>query len=78
MTGVALLGSTGSIGRQTLEVVAAHPERFEIRGLASGRGHGPFEEQAASHPEARLWSADGRPAGVDPQRWAGGGLKELA
>jgi 1-deoxy-D-xylulose-5-phosphate reductoisomerase len=32
-----LLGSTGSIGAQTLEIVAAHPDEFEIEGLAAGR-----------------------------------------
>ena len=31
MTGVAVLGSTGSIGRQTLEVIGRHVGRFEVR-----------------------------------------------
>ncbi|MBD3402184.1 1-deoxy-D-xylulose-5-phosphate reductoisomerase [candidate division GN15 bacterium] len=30
-----ILGSTGSIGRSTLDVVAAHPDRFEVRALAA-------------------------------------------
>ena len=34
---LAILGSTGSIGRQTLEVVRAFPDRFKIIGLAAGR-----------------------------------------
>jgi len=34
---VAVLGSTGSIGRQTLEVVHALPHRFRIIGLAAGK-----------------------------------------
>jgi 1-deoxy-D-xylulose-5-phosphate reductoisomerase len=34
---LAVLGSTGSIGRQTLDVVRAHPERFHIVALAAGR-----------------------------------------
>ena len=34
---VAVLGSTGSIGRQTLEVISAHPRRFRIIGLAAGK-----------------------------------------
>jgi len=29
-----LLGATGSIGRQTLEVIAAHPERFRVLGIS--------------------------------------------
>lgn len=33
---VVILGSTGSIGVQTLEVVRAHPNRFEVLGLACG------------------------------------------
>ncbi|MFC1988106.1 1-deoxy-D-xylulose-5-phosphate reductoisomerase [Chloroflexota bacterium] len=33
---VAILGSTGSIGQQTLAVVRAFPERFHIVGLAAG------------------------------------------
>ncbi len=33
---LAVLGSTGSIGRQTLEVVRALPHRFQVVGLAAG------------------------------------------
>ena len=33
---VLILGSTGSIGTQALEVIAANPDRFEIVGLAAG------------------------------------------
>ncbi len=33
---VVILGSTGSIGVQTLEVVRAHPDRFQVLGLACG------------------------------------------
>ncbi len=35
---IAVLGSTGSIGAQTLEVARAHPERLEIVALAANRG----------------------------------------
>jgi 1-deoxy-D-xylulose-5-phosphate reductoisomerase len=34
---VAVLGSTGSIGRQTLEVINAFPHHFRIIGLAAGK-----------------------------------------
>lgn len=34
-----MLGSTGSIGTQALEVIAANPDRFEIVGLAAGGGN---------------------------------------
>ncbi len=32
---VAILGSTGSVGTSTLDVIARHPERFEVFGLTS-------------------------------------------
>ena len=35
--GVAVLGSTGSVGRSTLEVLALHPERYRVVGLAARR-----------------------------------------
>ena len=34
---VAVLGSTGSIGVSTLDVVARHPDRFEVVGLSAFR-----------------------------------------
>lgn len=36
---VLVLGSTGSIGTQALEVITANPDRFEVVGLAAGGGH---------------------------------------
>lgn len=34
-----ILGSTGSIGTQALDVIAANPDRFEVVGLAAGGGN---------------------------------------
>lgn len=76
MTGVVVLGSTGSIGRQTLEVLAAHPERFELRGLAAGHGGKAFDEQLRAWPDARAWTPDGLPGWTE--RRADGGLVDLA
>jgi 1-deoxy-D-xylulose-5-phosphate reductoisomerase len=42
---VAVLGSTGSIGRQTLEVISAFPRRFRIIGLAAGKNSKLLAEQ---------------------------------
>ena len=36
---VLILGSTGSIGTQALEVIADNPDRFEVVGLAAGGGN---------------------------------------
>ncbi|HET9416485.1 MAG TPA: 1-deoxy-D-xylulose-5-phosphate reductoisomerase [Candidatus Limnocylindria bacterium] len=78
MTGVAVLGSTGSIGRQALEVISALPDRFTVLGLASGHAGPELEAQAETWPSAKVWSAGGRPDGVADGRWAQGGLEELA
>jgi 1-deoxy-D-xylulose-5-phosphate reductoisomerase len=37
MRGIAILGSTGSIGRSTLDVVARHPDRYRVIALAARR-----------------------------------------
>ena len=36
---IILLGSTGSIGTQTLDLAARNPDRFRIVGLAAGGGN---------------------------------------
>jgi 1-deoxy-D-xylulose-5-phosphate reductoisomerase len=45
--GVALLGSTGSIGQQAVDVLAAHPDLFRVVALATGSNQAALEEQAA-------------------------------
>ncbi len=47
MKRVAILGSTGSIGRQALDVIARHPERFRVVGLAAGKNVALLAEQVA-------------------------------
>ena len=52
MTTVAVLGSTGSIGRQALEIVAARPDDFEVVVLGAARSVDLLVEQAtAFRPE---------------------------
>ncbi|MCQ2342047.1 MAG: 1-deoxy-D-xylulose-5-phosphate reductoisomerase [Paludibacteraceae bacterium] len=49
---IAILGSTGSIGTQTLDVVRANPERFEVYAIAAHRSVDKLIEQAREfHPE---------------------------
>ncbi|PKM80880.1 MAG: 1-deoxy-D-xylulose-5-phosphate reductoisomerase [Firmicutes bacterium HGW-Firmicutes-14] len=43
---IAILGSTGSIGTQTLEVVGMFPEKFEVVGLAAGSNIDKLIQQA--------------------------------
>jgi 1-deoxy-D-xylulose-5-phosphate reductoisomerase len=46
MRHIAILGSTGSIGRSTLSVVESYPERFQIVSLAAGSNLGAAFQQA--------------------------------
>ena len=52
MKNISVLGSTGSIGRQTLEVAAANPEKLKIRALAAHRNVALMLQQIeAFHPD---------------------------
>ncbi|MCX2727713.1 1-deoxy-D-xylulose-5-phosphate reductoisomerase [Thermomicrobium sp. 4228-Ro] len=46
---LSILGSTGSIGRQTLEVVDAHADRFEVVALAARRESALLASQVARY-----------------------------
>ena len=43
--GLVVLGSTGSIGRQTLDIIKTFPERFDLIGLAAGNNSNLLESQ---------------------------------
>lgn len=49
MRDIIVLGSTGSIGVQALEVIAANPDRFRVVGLAAGSNRALVEQQAREH-----------------------------
>ncbi|MEX0879750.1 MAG: 1-deoxy-D-xylulose-5-phosphate reductoisomerase [Thermoanaerobaculia bacterium] len=52
MKSLAILGSTGSIGCSSLDVVAAFPDRFRVVALAAGRSIEKLAEQVARfHPD---------------------------
>jgi 1-deoxy-D-xylulose-5-phosphate reductoisomerase len=61
---VAILGSTGSIGTQALDVIARHPERFEVVGLAAGRRVELLGEQAARFRPQVVADASAGPDGL--------------
>jgi 1-deoxy-D-xylulose-5-phosphate reductoisomerase len=70
--GVAILGSTGSIGRQALEVLAWHPQRFRPVVLAAGSSSTLFREQVQRlRPPMAVLSA------ASDREWLPGGT-ELA
>jgi len=56
---VLILGSTGSIGTQALDVIAANPDRFEVVGLAAGGGNpGLLAQQRAETGVTNIAVAD--------------------
>ncbi|MGD0474946.1 MAG: 1-deoxy-D-xylulose-5-phosphate reductoisomerase [Candidatus Velthaea sp.] len=62
---VAILGSTGSIGTQALDVIGRHPDRFEVVGLAAGRNAQLLREQTARFgPAVASLGADDGAAGL--------------
>ena len=81
---IALLGSTGSIGRSVLDVVARHPDRFELVGLAARRDIDALRAQCAAHPRARVAMADAKAHaalvadGALAKRSVGGGVEALS
>ncbi len=52
MKGVCVLGSTGSIGRSTLAVLALHPDRFRVHSLAARRDVEGLYAQCLKHSPA--------------------------
>ena len=61
---IVLLGATGSIGASTLRVVAAHPDRFEVVGLAAGRDAAGLQALAAQFGVKHLALAAPNSAGI--------------
>src|SRR5690606_27532745 len=58
---LAILGSTGSIGTQALEVISAHPDRFQVEILSAHSNADLLIEQAlAFQPNAVVISDDSK------------------
>ncbi len=72
---IAVLGSTGSIGRQALDVIRQLPERFTVAALAAGYNCDELARQVAEFRPAYC-CAEARSSGLDdaidscPTRWA--------
>src|SRR5438270_407973 len=82
MRRIAILGSTGSIGRSTLSVVESYPERFQVVALAAGYNVDAAFQQAkrwqpelismASEPDAHDLRAQLQSVGLDRVEVLGG------
>ena len=51
---ILLLGATGSIGKQTLDVIDQHPEDFVLTAVSAGHDQKGLEEIMASHPSVTM------------------------
>ena len=54
---LAILGSTGSIGQQTLDIVRSFPDKFKVIGLAGGKNTGLLAEQISEFQPQMVYSA---------------------
>jgi 1-deoxy-D-xylulose-5-phosphate reductoisomerase len=63
---LALLGATGSIGRQVCDLVERHPDRFMLHVLVAGSDAAALDAVARRHPEAHALLAHA--VGADPVR----------
>jgi 1-deoxy-D-xylulose-5-phosphate reductoisomerase len=72
---IVILGSTGSIGRQALEIARALPDRIKIVGLAAGSNAELFAEQVAEFRPSIAALADENAAERANQILDGSGLK---
>ncbi|MFC0581506.1 1-deoxy-D-xylulose-5-phosphate reductoisomerase [Micrococcoides hystricis] len=62
---VAVLGSTGSIGTQALELMARNPERFSVGALAAGNNWELLAEQAVATRAPLIGLANSDPAALE-------------
>ena len=80
MKNVAILGSTGSIGRQALDVVRAHPDLFALYGISAHSSKASFLAQIeGERPRVAVFS---RPLSTHVSgtelRWGDQALYDLA
>jgi 1-deoxy-D-xylulose-5-phosphate reductoisomerase len=64
-----ILGSTGSIGTQALEVVARAGDEFELVGLSAGTAHEALVAQARAHGVTRVALSDPHAAARAAEAW---------
>ncbi|RJP26952.1 MAG: 1-deoxy-D-xylulose-5-phosphate reductoisomerase [Actinobacteria bacterium] len=76
--GLAVLGSTGSIGTQALEVAAAHPDRLRVVALTAHTNVELLEEQARLHRPVLVGMVSPGAAAELRTRLAGTGIEVMA
>jgi len=78
MIRLSIVGSTGAVGRQALEVVAAHPRHFQVEALSAGRNAGLLLEQARAFRPRVVALEDRAAAGELREALRGSGIEVLA
>jgi 1-deoxy-D-xylulose-5-phosphate reductoisomerase len=73
MKRIAILGSTGSIGKSTLKIVEAYPERFRVVALAAGKNIDAVFEQACRWQPRMVSVSDEQQASALRERLRGFG-----
>ncbi len=66
MKRLAILGSTGSVGASTLDVVGRHPGRYEVVALAAGRNDRALLAQCLAYRPRHAVLADADAAAPGP------------
>ncbi len=61
---ISILGSTGSIGTSTLDVIAAHTDKFKVVGLTACENIGKLEEQIRRYKPSIVSVAKEKSAGI--------------
>jgi len=69
---LAILGSTGSIGVQALQVVSGSPEDLQVVALSASQAWEPLVEQASRHGVKRIALADPDAAARAAEAWTDG------
>ena len=69
---VLILGSTGSIGTQALDVCAREQDQFEVIGLSAERSWEELVEQAREHGVRRIALVDEHAAARAAEAWTDG------
>ncbi|MEZ5932415.1 MAG: 1-deoxy-D-xylulose-5-phosphate reductoisomerase [Alphaproteobacteria bacterium] len=75
---ITVLGATGSVGRSTLDLVAADPERFEVLALTANRQAEELAALARTHRAKLAVVADPEAYGELKQALAGSGIEAAA
>jgi len=77
MKRIAILGSTGSIGRSTLSIVESYPDRFQVAALAAGNNVEALLQQAIRWKPRVVSVANERDAGVIQTKLQDAGLADI-